>query len=200
MNVLWLAAFAAALSFAAGALGGEAKGPLTVLASNPRYFTDGSGKAVFLTGSHTWNNLVELVRLESHPNPVVDFDRYLDFLQVRNHNCFRLWVWEGASWFDDKGRIIHRADPLPYMRPGPGNAIDGQPKFDLAKYNQPYFDRMRQRVLAARDRGMYVIVMLFQGYRGASHGDQWKGDPLNAANNIHGIDGDPTRTGKGILP
>ncbi len=29
---------------------------LQVLESNPRYFTDGSGKAVYLAGSHTWPN------------------------------------------------------------------------------------------------------------------------------------------------
>src|ERR1700689_1311002 len=32
-------------------------GPLRVLKTNPRYFTDGSGKAILLTGSHTWNSL-----------------------------------------------------------------------------------------------------------------------------------------------
>jgi len=29
--------------------------PLTALSTNPNYFTDGTGKAVYLTGSHTWN-------------------------------------------------------------------------------------------------------------------------------------------------
>src|SRR5678815_18433 len=33
-----------------------AQGPLRVHPTNPRYFTDGSGKAIYLTGSHTWNN------------------------------------------------------------------------------------------------------------------------------------------------
>ena len=31
-----------------------AKGPLRVLKANPRYFTDGSGKAVYLAGSSCW--------------------------------------------------------------------------------------------------------------------------------------------------
>ena len=35
----------------------EATGPLRVHPKNPRYFTDGSGRAVYLTGSHTWSNL-----------------------------------------------------------------------------------------------------------------------------------------------
>ena len=35
-------------------------GPLVVSARNPRYFThrdDDTGRAVYLTGSHIWNNL-----------------------------------------------------------------------------------------------------------------------------------------------
>src|SRR5687767_15407079 len=32
-------------------------GTLRVLPSNPRYFTDGSGRAIYLTGSHVWWNL-----------------------------------------------------------------------------------------------------------------------------------------------
>ena len=31
--------------------------PLKALSTNPNYFSDGSGKAIYLTGSHTWNNL-----------------------------------------------------------------------------------------------------------------------------------------------
>ena len=33
-------------------------GPLRVHPTNPRYFSDGSGKAVYLTRSHTWTNLL----------------------------------------------------------------------------------------------------------------------------------------------
>src|SRR5262245_12059151 len=35
-------------------------GPLTVSTVNPRYFSDPSGRAVYLTGAHTWNNLVDM--------------------------------------------------------------------------------------------------------------------------------------------
>src|SRR5271163_2868509 len=37
-----------------------AEGPLRILASNPRYFTDGSGKAIYLAGSHTWANMLDV--------------------------------------------------------------------------------------------------------------------------------------------
>src|SRR5687768_5956452 len=58
--------------------------PLWLHPTNPRYFTDGrtnhdgSLKAVYLTGSHTWANLID--RGPSDPPPVFDFDWYLDFL------------------------------------------------------------------------------------------------------------------------
>jgi hypothetical protein len=32
------------------------RGPLRVHPANPRYFTDGSGRAIVPTGSHTWGN------------------------------------------------------------------------------------------------------------------------------------------------
>jgi hypothetical protein len=28
--------------------------------ANPRYFTDDTGKGIYLTGSHTWTNLQEI--------------------------------------------------------------------------------------------------------------------------------------------
>ena len=44
---------------------------LTVHPTNPRYFTDGNGKAIYLTGSHTWNNLQH-----NEVYPSVDYDKY----------------------------------------------------------------------------------------------------------------------------
>lgn len=37
-----------------------ASGPLRVSAVNPRYFADGTGHIVYLTGTHTWNNLQDM--------------------------------------------------------------------------------------------------------------------------------------------
>ena len=56
-----------------------AAGPLRVLRSNPRYFTDGSGRAIYLTGSHTWCNLAT-DQGKCDPPAEFDFRVYLDFL------------------------------------------------------------------------------------------------------------------------
>src|SRR5438309_2776275 len=167
-----------------------ARGPLRVHPTNPRYFTDGSGKAIFLAGSHTWGNLQDYTYAERPSPPPFDFGAYLAFLKAHNRNCFRLWAWEGA-FNPSPAQTTTRYDPMPYERPGPGTALDGKPKFDLTRFDPAYFDRMRARVLAARDQGIYVIVMLFQGFsvegKGNLGGDPWQGHPLNPRNNMNGI-------------
>ena len=58
--------------------GGGGVGPLRGCEENPRYFADGSGRAVYLTGSHTWSNLKDMGGED--PPAAFDFDAYLDFL------------------------------------------------------------------------------------------------------------------------
>jgi hypothetical protein len=169
-----------------------ARGPLRVCPANPRYFTDGSGKPVFLTGSHTWGNFQDCTYAGLPGQMPLDFDAYLAFLKRHNHNFSRLWVWESAA-NPSARQGAHFFDPMPYERPGPGLALDGKPKFDLKRWNQAYFDRLRARVQAARDHGIYLSIMLFQGFsiegKGNRGGDPWVGHPLNARNNINDLDG-----------
>jgi len=169
-------------------------GPLRVHPDNPRYFADGNGQAVYLTGSHTWNNFQH-----NSVYPAVDYDEYLDFLQRHNHNFIRLWVWEQGGW-DPWAKDHVPVGPLPYARTGPGNALDGKPKYDLAQFNDEYFTRLRHRVRAACDCGIYVSVMLFEGWsveKKGQVGNPWQGHPFNQANNINGIDGDLNGDGQG---
>ena len=166
-----------------------ATGPLRVDARNPRYFTDGRGRIVYLTGSHTWRNLQDRGGVD--PPPPFDFDRYLQWMVRLNHNFMRLWAWEQAKWVPWTERDVSFA-PLPYLRTGPGNALDGKPKFNLKRFNPEYFERLRSRVKAAGERGIYVSVMLFQGWSGrkAWGGNPWLGHPYNPNNNVNGLDGD----------
>ena len=82
-----------ALLVACSAFGAApANGPLRVSAVNPRYFTDRSGKAILLIGSHAWGNLQDYA-YASLPSPTpLDFSSYLAFLEQHRHNFFRLWA------------------------------------------------------------------------------------------------------------
>jgi len=187
--------------------GTKAMGPLAVHPKNPRYFQNtATGEAVYLTGSHTWNSLVDMGR--SDPPETFDFAAYLDFLDRHGHNFIRLWAWDSFTWdtqangHQGQGFVLH-AGPLPWARTGPGKALDGKPKFDLTKFDPAYFERLRDRVNAAGRRGIYVSVMLFEGW-GLMHGNRrppapgwaWRSHPFHPGNNVNGINAD--RDGDGI--
>lgn len=178
-----------------------ARGPLRVHPTNPRYFTDGTGKAVYLTGSHVWNNLQDM----GHANPPLEFDfaAYLDFLHRHGHNFVRLWRIGATeeSWNitkDPKQPLKWYIAQHPWKRTGPGLALDGLPKFDFKQCNDVYFERLRSRVQAAGKRGVYISIMLFEGWCLRVSPSQWAGHPMNAANNINGINGDPNGDRRGL--
>lgn len=198
----WLLVMGMMLMAAASADAWTFQGPLRVSAVNPRYFTDDSGRAIYLTGSHTWATLQERA---GEDTPPFDFDEYLDFMQAHNHNLVRLWTWEHAAWMQFTDEMI-RYWPNRYARTGPGLALDGLPRFDLTRFDEEYFARLRTRVEAAGERGIYVMVMLFQGFsieqKGTqgvdpARGNPWDGHPFNVHNNINGIDGDLNGDGEG---
>src|SRR5208282_6423959 len=70
-----------------------ATGPLRKNPANGRYFTDGSGKAIYLAGSHTWSNLMDRGTL--HPPKVpFDYPAYMKWMVAHNFNFMRLWTAE----------------------------------------------------------------------------------------------------------
>lgn len=140
----------------------ETPNPLRVSEVNPRYFTDNSGKAIYLTGSHTWDNLVDIN--DPDKETPLNYDEYLEFLTTRNHNYTRLWTWDLLNMYNPNNMGLHYVPMHPWERTGPENALDGKPRFDLTKFNQEYFDRLRERVQAAGRKGIYVSVMLFEGW------------------------------------
>lgn len=181
-----------------------ATGPLRVHPGNPRYFTDGTNqsdgslRAVYLTGSHTWNSIQDMGVVQ--PPPPFDFESFLDFLTKHGHNFVRLWRFELSHWtgWNEKQAPLRFAAQHPWKRTGPGTARDGLPKFDFAQWDEVHFERLRSRVQAAQRRGIYVSIMLFEGWCLRINPSAWPGHLMNAANNVNGIDGDPNADGKGL--
>jgi hypothetical protein len=174
----------------------KSQGPLRVNPANPRYFTDDSGESIYLTGSHTWGTLVDL-KLEGQPD--FDYPAFLDVLEHNGHNFMRLWTWDHPEWGPWTNEKV-LFDPMPHARTGPGLAADGKPKFDLSQWNELYFERLRQRVIEAGERGIYVSVMLFEGWclRSAyAESDPWPNHPYNIQNNINGVAGTVDANGRG---
>lgn len=170
-------------------------GPLRVSRRNPRYFEAADGRPLYLAGSHSWSNAQDAAGAGEAPEPF-DNEGFLRLLARGNNNLTRLWRLEGSR--TGRGAWV---EPQPWLRTGPGEALDGRPRYDLTRFDPRYFARLRRRVQAAAAHGVHAIVMLFNGWSMEAHdaGDPWPWHPFNAANNINGIDGDPGREGHGRL-
>lgn len=178
-------------------------GPLRVCPDNPRYFAEADGKAVLLVGSHVWYNLVDMG--PEDPPRAFDYDAYLEWMKRYNHNFMRMWTWEMVQWDTTRNSAHARKDVTtfyvalhPWLRCGDGNAFDGKPKFDLTKFDPAYFQRLRQRIEAARQKGIYVSIMLFEGWAMQNIEGGWKLHPFCPLNNVNGVNGDLNGDGKGL--
>lgn len=174
------------IAWASSAVG--AAGPLRVHAGNPRYFTDDSGKAIYLAG-HQWFNDVQH---NAWNFPVrVDWDRYLDFMHERKMNYLRNWI----VWSVGDPTAGHASPLIPFKRTGPGKALDSKPKFDLRQFDPAFFERLRAQIGAAEKRGIYISIMLFDVYGfmdrdGTYPNSLWAGNVFHGPNNTNGIDTD----------
>lgn len=163
-------------------------GLLRVHPKNARYFSDPEGNPVYVVGSHTWGDLVR-IKGPTSGEPLA-YDSFLDFLASHGHNFMRGWARESNGW-------IHEPLVRRYARTGPGTANDGLPKFDVTKFDQEYFDTIRNRTIAAGKLGIYVSVMLFDS-SGWNDAEKTTVHPFHRNNNINGIDGDLKKDGRGI--
>lgn len=182
---------------------------LSIHPKNPRYFTDGSDKAIYLGGHQIFVDLQDnsfnktFIR---NKKSILDWDKYLAFLRDNNFNYVRNWViWStGSGSMAPVNNAV--AFPMPYQRArGYGKAKDGKDKFDLNQFDDVFFQRMRKRCEDLQKCGIYVSIMLFEVYGfldGEACGNPkqtlWDGNVFNKANNINGIHIDYDGNGKGI--
>jgi hypothetical protein len=167
----------------------SALGPLKA-GPNPHYFVDPAGKAVLLSGSHTWNDFQDMDQTSSPA--AFDFESYVAMLVSHGHNATILWRKDlptACNW--GAGGTWHLVQ-LPWKRTGGAAgtqmASDGLPAFDLSQLEQAYFDRLRQRVVTLEQHGIYAIVQLFDGLGLANYRCANDGYPFSAGNNVNGVD------------
>jgi len=186
-----------------------ARGALRVHPENPRYFADGSGRAVYLGGHQIFVDLQdnsfnkEFIRDKER---LLDWKQYVAFLKAHNFNYLRNWViWStGSGTMAPLNHAI--AFPMPYNRvAGHGKANDGLDKFDLNQFDEAFFERLRRRCQDLQEAGIYVSIMLFEVYgflggEGVGQPKQtlWDGNVFNKANNINGIHVDYDGNANGI--
>lgn len=167
-------------------------GPL-VRSAGTGFFRIPQGQTLYLTGSHTWDNLVD-----KKPSQAFNYTSYLNMMQVKKHNFMRMWTWQN---FDVFGAELAQG-PLPWRwdsAEGCYDLYDGDLNFNdpslfdeqKVLFNEEFFTRLRDRVTAAGNAGIYVDLMLFQGASVKDGGSEkpWRFHPLNILNNCEDVDG-----------
>lgn len=155
--------------------------PIALHPGNPHYFVYKDKPTILITSSEHYGALINL-----------DFDyiTYLDELQSKGLNMTRTFTGAyveplGAFNIDKNsmapasGRFI-----CPWFRSSTPGYSNGGNKFDLTRWDEAYFKRLRNFVSAAQQRGIIIELAFFCPFYEES---QWHLSPFNAINNINGL-------------
>ena len=172
--------------------------PVALNEKNPHYFTFRNEPAVLITSGEHYGSVINLD---------FDYTAYLDELQSRGFNLTRTFA---GAYVEFPGWYKYDADqPLspapgrficPWQRSNEPGYINGGNKFDLTKWDEAYFVRLKDFMSKAAERGIIVELSFFTSYYNATYAGSsndpdllWKYSPLYIDNNINGI-GDVPRT------
>jgi hypothetical protein len=172
---------------------------LSIYSANPAYFESPDGKPVVMIGDYEASPICP-TGVPMDPN--YDYRIFFDTLKENGLNFAKVWIFYGVEAAYDSETPFdeyHRFNLLPYLRTGPGLANDGRPKYDLTQFNPYYFERMAAACAAARARGVYVHLVLIDGWIFRVPA-LWKFHAYNIDNNVNHVDGDPKRTGMSTDP
>jgi hypothetical protein len=138
-----------------------------------------------------------LVGSGEHYGAVVNLDfeyrKYLDTVKRDGQNLVRVWSGAYREHPGSFGIPMNTLDPAPgrflppWARSGvPGYAAGGA-KFDLERWDEAYFARLRDFVAEAGRRDIVVEYTFFCTFFHLVDPEAWAVSPMNARNNVNGI-------------
>ncbi len=155
--------------------------PLRLHPENPHYFEyDGRPTVLVASGEHYGALL----------NGDFDYAAYFAELELRGLNHTRVFAgtYREVPGSFNIGDNTLAPKPESFVAPWPRSdqpgAADGGAKFDLGRWNEAYFRRLKDLLRQAESRGVIVELTLFcPHYRD----EMWDVSPMNAKNNINGV-------------
>jgi hypothetical protein len=153
--------------------------PICIDPDNSNYFLFRGKPLVLVTASEHYGSVV---------NRPFDFERYLDDAAEHKMTLTRTFLL-----FRELQSPRNPSSPAkpespdfvtPYLRTGPGTALDGEPIYDLDQFNPEYFERLHRFLRCASDKSIIVELVLFSNTYGRNI---WALNPLNAENNKQGV-------------
>jgi hypothetical protein len=155
--------------------------PLRLHPENPRYFDLGGRAAVLVTSGEHYGAVL---------NQDFDFVKYLDTLAADGLNLTRLFVGSYVEKPGDFGIRFNTLAPAPGRLLAPWARSDkpgyagGGNRFDLERWDDAYFARLRDFLTQAQARGIVVELVMFSDWYG--RGDY---SPMHPANHVNGLEG-----------
>lgn len=117
------------------------------------------------------------------------FERYLDDAASRGITLTRLFTLfrELQSSINPYSTCKPETPDYiaPFERTGPERALDKEPRFDLDRPNNEFYERLHQFISYASEVGIIVEVVLLSNTYGD---DVWALNPLNGENNVNGLE------------
>jgi hypothetical protein len=155
--------------------------PLALHPDNPRYFLFRGKPTVLVTSGEHYGAVLNL-----------DFDyvRYLDALAKDGLNLTRLFSGTYREVPSSFGITDNTLAPkggryvAPWARGIEPGDFDGGMKFDLSRWDESYFRRLRDFMAEAQRRGVVVEMNLFCPFYEEV---LWEASPMNARNNVNGV-------------
>jgi hypothetical protein len=155
--------------------------PIRLHPANPHYFQFRGKPTVLITSAEHYGAVLNLD---------FDYKRYLATLAADRLNLTRTFIAayrEGPQSFgisDNTLAPAHHRFIAPWPRTDVPGALDGLGKFDLARWNDDYFSRLKDFLREAGTRGIVVELTMFCPFY---RDEMWNLSPLNAGNNVNGI-------------
>jgi hypothetical protein len=157
----------------------ERHAPVQVHPDNPKYFLFRGRPLVLVTASEHYGSVI---------NRQFEFAKYLDdaadkkMTLSRTFLLYRELQTPRNPWSPCKPESPDYLAPWP--RTGPGKALDGEPVYDLDRWNPEYFERLGRFLRLASERGIVVELTLFSH---TYNEGLWALNPLRAKNNKQGV-------------
>jgi hypothetical protein len=148
---------------------------------NPHYFEYKGRPMVLVTSGEHYGALL---------NQDFDYVKYFAELEQKGLNHTRVFAGTYREVAGDFkiGNNTLAPKPESFVAPWPRGetpgAADGGTKFDLSRWNDAYFARLKELLREAEKRGIVVELTLFCPYYRDS---MWEVSPFNAANNVNGV-------------
>ena len=143
---------------------------------NPKYLLFRGKQVVLISASEHYGSVI---------NRAFDFEKYLDDAAAHKMTMTRTFLlYRELQSARNPSSPCKPESPdyiAPFVRKGPGKALDGEPIYDLDTWNPEYFDRLHRFLDAASKRGIIVELTVFSNTYSP---DTWALNPFRSENNL----------------